>query len=169
MSGQASALGGCGLMEDIAHLLGTVVGDFDTDMGLICSEGCAESFLLTLREPITRGAQKKPDLVEGITLASTVPQRFLLDATAYLIKGVAGELDDVKGAWHAGGVLELAKRWRSCCPWKGIQRRDLDTGAKLFAALGQPVLVHGARPSWDQVHSSGPWDDPSRVSGLRCR
>ena len=65
MSGQASALGGCGLMEDIAHLLGTVVGDFDTDMGLICSEGCGESFLLTLREPITRGAQKKPDLVEG--------------------------------------------------------------------------------------------------------
>ena len=43
---------------------------------------------------------------------------------------------------------------------EGIQRRDLDTGAKLFAALGQPVLMHGARPTWDQVHSSGPWDDP---------
>ena len=25
-----------------------------------------------------------------------------------------------------------------------------------------PVLVHGARPSRDQVHSSGPWDVPSR-------
>ena len=139
MSGQASALGGCGLMEDIAHLLGTVVGDFDTDMGLICSEGCAESFLLTLREPITRGAQKKPDLVEGITLASTVPQRFLLDATAYLIKGVAGELDDVKGVEHAGGVLELVING-VLISLEGIQRRDLDTGAKdtgakLFAAL----------------------------------
>ena len=48
---------------------------------------------------------------------------------------------------------------------EGIHRRDLDTGAKdtgakLFAALGQPVLMHGARPAWDQVHSSGPWDDP---------
>ena len=48
---------------------------------------------------------------------------------------------------------------------KGIHRRDLDTGAKdtgakLFAALGQPVLMHGARPTRDQVHSSGPWDDP---------
>ena len=32
-----------------------------------------------------------------------------------------------------------------------------------------PILVHGGGPSWDQVHSSGPWDDPSRVSGLRCR
>ena len=38
---------------------------------------------------------------------------------------------------------------------EGIQRRDLDTGAKLFAALGQPVLVHGARPSRDQVQQAG--------------
>ena len=45
---------------------------------------------------------------------------------------------------------------------EGIERRDLDTGVKLFAALGQPVLMHGARPSRHQVHSSGPWDDPSR-------
>ena len=43
---------------------------------------------------------------------------------------------------------------------KGIHRRDLDTGAKVFATLGQPVLMHGGRPAWDQVHSSGPWDDP---------
>ena len=34
---------------------------------------------------------------------------------------------------------------------EGIQRRDLDTGAEVFAALGQPVLMHGARPSRDQV------------------
>ena len=52
---------------------------------------------------------------------------------------------------------------------EGIQCRDLDTGAKVFAALGQPVLMHGARPSRDQGHSSGPWGGPSRVSGLRCR
>ena len=43
---------------------------------------------------------------------------------------------------------------------EGIHRRDLDTEAKVFAALGQPVLMHGARPTRDQVHSSGPWDDP---------
>ena len=52
-------------MEDLAHLLGAVVGDFDTDMRLICHEGLTEAFLLTLREPITRGAQKKPDLGRG--------------------------------------------------------------------------------------------------------
>jgi len=135
MCGQASALGGCGLMEDLAHLLGAVVGDFDTDMRLICHEGLTEAFLLTWGECVARGAQKKPDLVEGIALAPAVTGRVLLDAATHLIKGVASELDDVKGIEDAGCVLELAKRWRSCCPWKGIQRRDLDTGAEVFATL----------------------------------
>ena len=75
-------------------------------MCLICREGRTESFLLTLREPITRGAQKKPDLIEGITLASAVTGRVLLDAAA-LTWGVASEFDDVKGIEDAGGVLEL--------------------------------------------------------------
>ena len=135
MSGQASALGGCGLMEDLAHLLGEQVSDFDTDMRLICREGLTEAFLLTLREPITRGAQKKPDLVEGITLASAVTQGVLLDATAYFIKGVTGELDDVKGIEHAGGVLEADQAMAFLLSLEEIQRRDLDTGAKLFATL----------------------------------
>ena len=150
MSGQASALGGCVLMEDVSDLLGAVVGDFDTDMRLICREGLTESFLLTLREPITRGAQKIADLIERITLAPAVTGRVLLDATTHLIESVTGELDDVKGIEHAGGVLELVING-VLISLEGIQRRDLDTGAKLFAALGQPVLVHGARPSWDQV------------------
>ncbi len=34
---------------------------------------------------------------------------------------------------------------------EGIHRHDLDTGAKLFAALGQTVLMHGARPTRHQV------------------
>lgn len=45
---------------------------------------------------------------------------------------------------------------------EGIQRRDSHPRAEVFTALGQPILVHGGGPSWDQVHSSGPWDDPSR-------
>ena len=76
-------------------------------MRLICREGLTEAFLLTLREPITRGAQKKPDLIEGITLAPAVTGRVLLDATTHLIESVTGALDDVKGIEHAGGVLEL--------------------------------------------------------------
>ena len=50
MSGQASALGGCVLVEDLAHLLGAVVGDFDTDVRLICREGLSEAFLLAWGE-----------------------------------------------------------------------------------------------------------------------
>ena len=93
MGGQASAVGGCVLMEDVSDLLGAAVGDFDTDMRLICHEGLTEAFLLTLREPITRGAQKKPDLIEGITLAPAVTGRVLLDAATHLTWSVASELD----------------------------------------------------------------------------
>ena len=122
------------MMEDVADLLGAVVGDFHTDMRLICREGLTEAFLLTLREPITRGAQKIADLIEGIALASAVTGRVLLDAAAYLIEGVASELDDVKGVEDAGGVLELVVDG-VFISLEGVQRRDLDTGAKLFAAL----------------------------------
>ena len=121
MCGQASVLGGCVLVEDVSDLLGAAVGDFNTDMRLICHEGLMEAFLLTLREPITRGAQEKPDVVEGIACASAVTGRVLLDAAAYLTWGIAGELDDVTGVEHVGCVLELAKRWRSCCPLEGVQ------------------------------------------------
>ena len=140
-------------MEDVSHLLGAAVGDFDTDMRLICREGLTESFLLTLREPITRGAQEIADLVEGIPLASTVAQCVLLDATAYLIKGITGELDDVKGVEHAGSVLELVVNG-VLISLEGIQRRDSHPRAEIFSALGQPVLVHGARPSRHQVQQA---------------
>ena len=55
-----SSLGERVLLEDFAHLSGALVGNFETDVYLICHEGLTESFLLTLREPITRGAQEKP-------------------------------------------------------------------------------------------------------------
>ena len=83
------------------------VGDFDTDMRLICREGLTEAFLLTWGEPVARGAQKKPDLIEGIACACAVTGRVLLDAAAHLTWSVASEPDDVKGIEHAGGVLEL--------------------------------------------------------------
>ena len=107
MCGQASALGGCVLVEDVSDLLGAVVGDFDTDVCLIFREGCAESFLLMLRVPIMRGAQENADLIEGIPLVSTVSQCVLLCAAAYLTWGVPGELDDMKGVKHASCLLEL--------------------------------------------------------------
>ena len=54
-----------------------------------------------------RGAQEKPDLIEGIALAPAVTGRVLLDAATHLTWGVASEFDDVEGVEDAGGVLEL--------------------------------------------------------------
>ena len=134
MCGQASAVGGCVLMEDVSDLLGAVVGDFDTDMRLICHEGLTEAFLLARGEPVARGAQKIADLIEGIALASAVTGRVLLDAATHLIESVASELDDVEGIQDAGCVLELVVDG-VLVSLEGVQCRDLDTGAKLFAAL----------------------------------
>ena len=134
MGGQASAVVGCVLMEDVSDLLGAAVGDFDTDMRLICHEGLTEAFLLTWGEPVARGAQKIADLIEGIALASTVTGRVLLDAATHLIKGVASELDDVKGVQHAGGVLELVING-VLISLEGIQRRDSHPRTEVFSAL----------------------------------
>ena len=163
-----SALGGGVLMEDVSDLLGAVVGDFDTDMGLICREGCAESFLLTLREPITRGAKEKPDLVEGIPLASAVSGRVLLDATTYLTWGIAGELDDVKGIEHAGCVLELVINGVLAVPGRDPASRsgyrsETVRRARPASSCTRCQTFPGPDPT------SGPWDDPPRVSGPRCR
>ena len=73
--------------------------------------------------------------VEGIPLASAVTGRVLLDAAAYLTWGVAIEFDDVKGTSGAGGVLGAGQAMAFLLSLEGVQCRDLDTGAKLFAAL----------------------------------
>lgn len=168
MCGQASALGGCGLMEDVSHLLGAVVGDFYTDMRLICREGLTESFLLTLREPITRGAQEKPDLVEGIPLAPAVTGRVLLDATAYLTWGITGELDDVKGVEHAGCVLKLVIDGVLTVPGRDPASRFAPPHGSLFRARPASSCTR-CQTFPGQGPTSGPWGDPSRESGPRCQ
>ena len=110
------------------------VGDFDTDMRLICREGLTEAFLLTLREPITRGAQKIADLIEGVTFAPAVTGRVLLDAATHLTWSVASELDDMEGIEDAGGVLELIVDG-VLVSLEGIQCRDLHPCTEVFSAL----------------------------------
>jgi|GEM_PF-2878757 len=168
MSGQASALGWCGLMEDLAYLLGAVVGDFDTNMRLMRREGCVESFLLTLREPITRGAQEIADLIEGIPLASTVAQCILLDTVAYPTWGVASEFDDMKGVQHTGCVLGAGHQWRSYIPGRDPASRFALPRESLFRARPASSCTR-CQTCPAPGPTSGPWDDPSRVSGPRCR
>ena len=156
------------MMEDVSDLLGEQIGDFDTDMCFICREGLTEAFLLTLRESITRGAQKIADLIEGIPLASTVTGRVLLDAATYLIESVASEFDDVKGVEDAGGVLELIVDGVLAVPGRDPASRSGYRSESLRRALlassharCQTCLGPGL--------TSGPWGDPSLASGLRCR
>ena len=104
-------------------------------MRLICHEGLTEAFLLTLREPITRGTQKKPDLIEGITLAPAVTLGVLLNAATHLTWGVASELDDVKGIEHAGGVLELVVNGVLAVPGRGPVSRSGYRSGSLRRAL----------------------------------
>jgi len=168
MSGQASALGGCGLVEDVSDLLGAVVGDFDTDMRLMCREGCAESFLLTRGELVARGAQKIADLGRGVACASAVSGRVLLDAAAYLTWGVAGELDDVEGVEDAGGVLELIVDGVLAVPWKGSSVRFALPRGSLFRA--RPASSHARCQTFPAPGPTIlPWGGPSRVSGPRCQ
>ena len=103
------------------------VGDFDTDMRLICREGLTEAFLLTWGEPAARGAQKKPDLIEGIAFASAVTQ-------GVLIESVASELDDMEGTSGAGGVLELIIDGVLAVPGRD-PARDSHPRTEVFSAL----------------------------------
>ena len=82
-----------------------------------------------------RGAQKKPDLIEGIPLAPAVTGRVLLDAATHLTWGVASELDDVKGTSGAGGVLGAGQAMAFLLSLEGVQRRDSHPRTEVFSAL----------------------------------
>ena len=82
-----------------------------------------------------RGAQKKPDLIEGIACACAVTGRVLLDAAAYLTWGVAGELDDMKGIQDAGGVLELVINGVLAVPGRDLASRSGYRSESLLRAL----------------------------------
>ena len=145
------------------------VGDFDTDMRLICREGLTEAFLLTLREPITRGAQKIADLIEGVTFAPAVTGRVLLDAATHLTWGVASELDDMEGIQDAGGVLGAgqAMAFLLSPPWRGPESRSGYRSESLRHAL--LASSHARCQTFP-----GPGPTPCRgvilpASGPRCR
>lgn len=107
-------------------------------------------------------------MVEGIACAPAVTGRVLPGAAASLTWDIAGECDDVKGVECAGcvrgagqgdGVRAVPGRASSVA---------IRTPARKSSPRSAPVLVHGARPSRNKVHSSGPWDVPSR-EWPRCR
>ena len=110
---------------------------------------------------MARGAQKKPDLVEGIACASAVTGRVLLDATTHLIESVTGELDDVKGVQHAGGVLELVIDGVLGVPGRDLASRFAHPARKSFPRSASQFLytvpdLPGTRSNKRAVGCSSP-------------
>ena len=117
--------------------------------------------MLARGEPVARGAQKIADLIEGIPLAPAVTGRVLLDAATHLTWGVASELDDMEGAWHAGGVLELVVDGVLAVPGRDPASRsgyrsETVRRALLASSCTQCQTFLGPGPT------TLPWDDPPR-------
>ena len=116
---------------------------------------------MTLREPITRGAQKIADLIEGITLAPAVTGRVLLDAATHLTWSVASELDDMEGVEHAGGVLELVVDGVLAVPGRDPESRFAPLHGSLLRA--RPTSSHArCQTCLGPGPTTLPWDDPPR-------
>lgn len=74
----------------------------------------------------------------------------LLDPAADVIDRCAGELDDVEGVQHAGGVLELVVD-RILVALERVQCRDLDSLAELLVAFVEPAPVGLPGSAGDEV------------------
>src|SRR5690625_5788751 len=88
-------------------------------------ECAGQPVLLARREALPPGAENMTDPVERLALAAAMPESLLLDPAADVIDRCAGELDDMEGVQHAGGVLELVID-RVLVTLERGQRRGLD-------------------------------------------
>ena len=136
-----------------SHTCPVKVGDIDTDVCLICREGLTEAFLLTWGEPVARGAQKKPDLIEGIACACAVTGRVLLDAATT-------------------ASMASAKRWSLCREHEG----GSDARVAQSSPSGVPVKIEQSgvgEHARDRVGVRGPGEfvDNGRVGAgqAQCR
>src|SRR5690625_3824181 len=144
------ALGERVLVEHVSDVQGALVGDLNADVILVRGERCLQPCLLSLGEAFASGPQEGPDAVERVALATPVPESLLLDTTADVINNAGGELDDMKRIQNAGGVFQLVVD-RVLVSLERVQRRDLHTLTEDGPACGEPVLVHGARASRDEI------------------
>ena len=125
-------------------------------------EPCA----LTSGEPVAPGAQDVPDLVQGLTPTSSVAQGVLLDAAAHFVERATGDLDDMEGTRHDGGVAGLVID-DTLRLWNGVSRRNCNAFAELLFACAQPVFVDSGGPVWQQVQQPGRGMMPPRVGDAR--
>lgn len=89
-------------------------------------------------------------LVEGVRGAPAPVVEFLLDASAALIQGVAGEVYDVEGVHDCPRVGEF---FGGCAlePGESIHRDDLNALTPRVGAGGQPGFEDLLGAAWDHV------------------
>ena len=98
--------------------------------------------------------QHPAGLVQGVRGAPAPVVKFLLNASAALIQGVASEVYDVEGVhdrpcvgeFFGGGALE---------PGESIHRDDLDALAPRIGLGGQPGFEDLLGAAWDHVQEPG--------------
>ena len=151
---ELAALGESVLVEHVTDVLPALVGDLNSDMILMRDERRLQTRLLPAGEAFASGPQGGADAVEEVAPASTVSERLLLDTMADIIDGAGGELDDVEGIEHAGGVFQLIVD-RVLVPLERVQSRDLDSITEGGAARVEPVLVNRPGASRDEVQQAG--------------
>ena len=137
-------------MEHVSEVLRALVGDLDCDVIGVSGECPGQAVLLARGEAFTPGAEDVPDPEQRVALAAAVAEGLLLNSAADVIDRCAGELDDVEGVQHAGGVLELVID-RVLVSLERVQRRDLDLLPEPLTALAQPVAIDRPGPTWDEV------------------
>lgn len=128
------------MVVDRAQLLGALPGDVDLVVAGVGLDGGGDPGALPVGEPFLPGAQDRADPAERVTAAAAVPGGGLVDPAADLIDRERAEPDDVEGVHDRGGVGEVVTDG-ACVVVERVQGRDLDGGAELLTALGQPVPV----------------------------
>jgi len=107
-------------------------------------------------EPLLRLGQQTPASIEGIGLPSSMTERLVLDPPAALIELGVGELADMKGVGHQGGVRhhDLEDVAIGAGQIEGAELDSIPEGPSLF---GQPPHGLGTAATRDDVEQlSGP-------------
>lgn len=122
---------------------------FDLDM-LLDLEHSVEAGVLAVGEEVGAGVQGPPRPVERIGCSAPVPVQGLLNTSAALIEGVAGEPDHVEGVHHGHRVGKLL-RSRGLEAGDPVHRDDLHPVPPGLWTCREPALEHGLGPAGHHV------------------
>ncbi len=134
---------------------GLVDGPGDCDFGmLVGGEQGVQACPLSFGEQVGAGVQGAPGGEQWITGAAAVAVQCLLDASAALVEGFAGQAHDVEWVQHGDRVRELfgGSGFEAGEP---VHRDDLHPVPPRLRPVGQPSGEHLFRAALDHVQQPG--------------